>query len=133
MKQTKTIPFNWELYNNNRDKYKVVTCDGDEVNQLTKFEGITSFPFIGCHVSNGIHVLRGWQIDGKFLESPEQHRNDLQLQYEEEVVESWVNLYYSNDDGSLYLGHIFKCEYDCKSVGNSQDNYIKTINLNDLV
>ncbi len=33
MKQTKTIPFNWEEYNNNRDKYKVVTRDGDEVNQ----------------------------------------------------------------------------------------------------
>jgi hypothetical protein len=131
MKQTKTIPFDWELYNNNRDKYKVVTRDGDEVNQLTKFEGITSFAFIGCHVPNGIHVLRGWQIDGKFYEGAE-YRLDLLLQYEEEVFESWVNLY-RKDDGSLYLGHIFKCEYDCKSVGNSQYNYIKTINLNDLV
>ncbi|MEY3531859.1 MAG: hypothetical protein RLY68_861, partial [Actinomycetota bacterium] len=40
MKQTKTIPFDWEEYNSNRDKYKVVTRDGDEVTQLTKFDTI---------------------------------------------------------------------------------------------
>jgi hypothetical protein len=132
MKQTKTIPFNWEEYNNNRDKYKVVTRDGDEVTQLTKFEGITSFPFVGCHVPNGIHVLRGWQIDGKFLECPEQHRNDLQLQYEEEVVGSWVNLYRADND-LINTSVAFITEEAAKSIGIYTKGYIKTINLNDLV
>ena len=131
MKQTKTIPFNWELYNNNRDKYKIVTRNGDEVTQLTKFEGITSFVFIGCHVPNGIHVLRGWQIDGKFLESPEQHRNDLFLQHEEDVKGSWVNLYWNND-GSIFTSATYDSEGLAKKSGGSQ-NYIKTINLDDLV
>jgi hypothetical protein len=130
MKQTKTIPFNWELYNNNPDKYKVVTRDGDEVNQLTKFEGITSFAFIGCHVPNGIHVLRGWQIDGKFYEGAE-YRLDLQLQYEEEVKGSWVNLYWNND-GSIFTSATYDFEGLAKKSGGSQ-NYIKTINLDDLV
>ena len=131
MKQTKTIPFDWELYNNNRDKYKVVTRDGDEVNQLTKFEGITSFAFIGCHVPNGIHVLRGWQIDGKFYEGAE-YRLDLQLQYEEDVVESWVNLY-KTDDGFISTSATFISKESARSIGICVKGYFKTINLNNLV
>lgn len=132
MKQTKTIPFDWDEYNNNREKYTVVTRGGDEVTQLTKFEGITSFPFVGCHVPNGIHVLRGWQIDGKFLECPEQHRNDLQLQYEEEVVESWVNLY-KTDDGLISTSATFISKESARSIGICVKGYFKTINLDNLV
>ena len=131
MKQTKTIPFNWELYNNNRDKYKIVTRNGDEVTQLTKFEGITSFVFIGCHVPNGIHVLRGWQIDGKFYKGTE-YRHDLQLQYEEEVKESWVNLYREHNN-QIITSRPFFTKYQAESYGKQHSDYIKTINLNDLV
>ena len=130
MKHTKTIPFDWEEYNNNRDKYKVLTRDGDEVTQLTKFEGITGFSFIGCHVSSGIHVLGGWQIYGKFYEGAE-YRLDLQLQYEEEVKGSWVNLYWNND-GSIFTSATYDSEGLAKKSGGSQ-NYIKTINLDNLV
>ena len=131
MKQTKTIPFDWELYNNNRDKYKVVTRDGYEVTQLTKFEGITSFAFIGCHVPNGIDVLRGWQIDGKFYEGAE-YRLDLQLQYEEDAVESWVNLYKTND-GFISTSATFISKESARSIGICVKGYFKTINLNNLV
>jgi hypothetical protein len=127
MKQTKTIPFDWELYNNNRDKYKVVTCDGREITQLTKFENVQNESLIGVlenrttkwHL-NGLHYR---EVNSKY---------DLQLQYEEEVVESWVNLY-KGCDGVLYTSPPYLNEQIAKEVSLGIKGYIKTINLNDLV
>ncbi len=127
MKQTKTIPFNWEEYNNNRDKYKVVTRGGDEVNQLTKFETTNKFPWVGVV----LHELKSFYIDGKYLESGDSIF-DLQLQYEEEVVESWVNLY-STHDGFISTSATFISKESARSIGICTKGYVKTINLNDLV
>ena len=126
MKQTKTIPFDWEEYNNNRDKYKVVTCDGDEVNQLTNF-GCTKIPLRA--VSNG--EIYSYALDGKSL-SYSNSRFDLKLQYEEEVVESWVNLY-RTDDGLISTSATFISKESARSIGIYVKGYFKTINLNDLV
>ena len=38
MKVTKTIPFNWHTYQQDKEKYKLVTREGHPVNQLTKFD-----------------------------------------------------------------------------------------------
>ena len=125
MKQTKTIPFDWELYNNNREKYKVVTRGDDEVTQLTNF-GCTEIP-LRC-VFNG--EIYSYALDGKSL-SYSNSRFDLQLQYEEEVKESWVNLYWNND-GRIFTSATYDSEELAEKSGGSQ-NYIKTINLDDLV
>jgi hypothetical protein len=127
MKQTKTIPFDWEEYNNNCDKYKVVTCDGREITQLTKFENVQNESLVGVlenrttkwHL-NGLHYR---EVNSKY---------DLQLQYEEEVVESWVNLY-KTDDGLISTSATFISKESARSIGICVKGYFKTINLNDLV
>jgi len=124
MKQTKTIPFDWDLYNNNRDKYKVVTRCGDEVTQLINFE-CTELP-LRCVIDGEIH---SFGVDGKYLSYS--NGFDLLLQYEEEVVESWVNLYYNNE-GGLFTSVTHDTCKEAKKSANTV-NYIKTINLNDLV
>jgi hypothetical protein len=126
MKQTKTIPFDWELYNNNRDKYKVVTRNDDEVTQLINFE-CTQIPLRA--VFNG--EIYSYALDGKSL-SYSNSRFDLLLQYEEEVVESWVNLY-RTDDGLISTSATFISKESARSIGICVKGYFKTINLNDLV
>lgn len=90
MKQTKTIPFDWELYNNNRDKYEVVTRGGDEVTELTKFKGLTNTI---AGVKTG-HLL-AWNLNGTTNNNYEETNFDLFLQYEEEVknTESDASVY----------------------------------------
>lgn len=128
MKQTKTIPFDWEEYNNNREKYKIFTRDGDEVTQLTKFEITTDCTLVGILLNE----LKFFYINGKYLETRE-HGFDLFLHYEEDVVESWVNLYYNNDDGRISTSGSFLTKEDAKSIGICVKGYFKTINLNDLI
>ncbi len=125
MKQTKTIPFDWEEYNNNRDKYKVVTRGGDEVNQLTNFEIVHDCPLVGILLGQ----VEYFYINGKYLGISDSI-NDLQLQYEEEVMESWVNLY--RNGGAIALVFVHTSEEEAK-MSATKLNYIKTINLNDLV
>jgi hypothetical protein len=127
MKQTKTIPFDWEEYNNNRDKYKVVTRNGDEVTQLTKFECVGTFYSLRGVLN---HCICSFFENGKWLEASTTFK-DLELQYEEEVKGSWVNLYWNND-GSIFTSATYDFEGLAKKSGRSQ-NYIKTINLDDLV
>ncbi len=93
MKQTKTIPFDWEEYNSNRDKYKVVTRDGDEVTQLTKFERLPLLPVL-MGVEGGVTLIR-WTESGHFRLNKSYSDFDLQLQYEEEVknTESDASVY----------------------------------------
>jgi hypothetical protein len=126
MKQTKTIPFDWEKYNNNREKYKVVTRSGDVVKQLTNFEDIRSFSLKGTIDGD----LKSWSLNGDFFHVTKS-QDDLQLQYEEEVFESWVNLYKA-DDGTLYTSNTYTSKNYAENSRNP-GNYIKTINLNDLV
>jgi hypothetical protein len=88
MKKIKTIPFDWEKYNNNRYKYKVVTRDGDEVTQLINF-GCTDQP-LRCVIDGKIY---SYPKDGKYLSYI--NRFDLLLQYKEEVenTESDASVY----------------------------------------
>lgn len=130
MKQIKTIPFDWEKYNNNRDKYKVVTRDGDEVTQLTKFERLPLLPVL-MGVEGGVTLIR-WTESGHFRLNKSYSDLDLQLQYKEEVVESWVNLYLEPNN-KIIASRTFHTKYQAESYGKQHNEYIKTINLNDLV
>jgi hypothetical protein len=127
MKQTKTIPFDWEEYNNNRDKYKVVTRNGDEITQLTKFKIQQDYYLVGVNS----YGLVKWKKTGTYL-CNQMHNNDLFLEHEEEVVESWVNLY-RTDDGLISTSATFITKEAAKSIGICVKGYFKTINLNDLV
>lgn len=127
MKQTKTIPFDWEEYNNNRDKYKVVTHNGDEVTQLTKFENVHNEPLVGILENR----TNKWLLNG-FHDREVNGGYDLQLQYEEEVVESWVNLL-KDENGRIVVSVIYPTKFSAERIGDRFSNYIKTINLNDLV
>jgi hypothetical protein len=128
MKQIKTIPFDWEEYNNNRDKYKVVTRNGDEVTQLTKFEEVSSYSSL-IGVKN--KLLYSWYDKGQFA-SERESNFDLQLQYEEDVVESWVNLYMDHNS-RLATSPVYPNEQIAKKISINTMNYIKTINLNELI
>ncbi len=127
MKQTKTIPFDWEEYNSNRDKYKVVTRDGDEVNQIINFENVHNEPLVGVLANR----TNKWHLNGLHYREVNSGY-DLQLQYEEEVVESWVNLY-STHDGFISTSATFISKESARSIGICTKGYVKTINLNDLV
>ena len=130
MKTTKTIPFDWELYNNNRDKYKVVTKSGKEVTQLTLFKRDSPFKLVGI-IMNNIYT---WTENGHYNGDEEDSYDDLQLQYEEEVVERWVNVY-ENEYGGRCVGRIYSLKEDTMrehARSFSTSKLIKTINLNDL-
>lgn len=129
MKQTKTITFDWELYNNNRDKYKVITRDGDEVTQLTKFVRYKDHSVL-VGVRNNT-LLTTWHANGNWSGLGITDI-DLQLQYEEEVVESWMNLHYNND-GRIITSGTYPSKELAEMVICAAPNFIKTINLNDLV
>lgn len=119
MKQTKTIPFKWELYNNNRDKYTVIHRNsGKKLIKLAKYEGLEGV----YEGSDGWDYRHGDGVDPY----------NLQLQYEEEVVESWVYLYYNND-GSISPSFVYNSEELAKKAAERSQSYIATINLNDLV
>lgn len=82
MKKTRTIHFNWEEYNSNREKYKVVTQDLKKIKQLTLFERTPSLPIlVGIQ---GV-TLTTWTESGHFRLDKSYSYYDLQLQYEEEV------------------------------------------------
>ena len=129
MKTTKTIPFDWELYNSNREKYVVRTKEGNVITQLVKFEDIASIDVL---YGKRNQTIRSWDIKGNYSDKPNIH--DLQLEYEEEVGESWVNVY-ENEYGGRCVGRIYSLKEDTMrehARSFSTSKLIKTINLNDL-
>jgi hypothetical protein len=129
MKQTKTIPFDWEEYNNNRDKYKVVTRDGDEVTQLTKFD-TTEDMCLRCIIRGSI---ASYNVYGIHFYSGGISQYDLQLQYEEEVREVWIMII-QTEDGTR---RVVNAHYHTKEKAINASNFIEgkliaTINLYDL-
>ncbi len=131
MKQTKTIPFDWEEYNNNRDKYKVVTRDGDEVTQLTKFERLPLLPVL-MGVEGGVTLIR-WTESGHFRLNKSYSDFDLQLQYEEEVRELWI-IIIQKEDGTRRVvnAHYLTKERAIDASNVIEGKLIATINLYDL-
>ena len=73
---------------------KVITREGNEVTQLTKFE----------NVRQDVEPLRGvvesivctWSIDGRFYKDGEDHRRDLFMG--PQTREGWINIYPTEDN-----------------------------------
>ena len=118
----KTKPFNLEEALNGA---KVVTRDGLEVKELTKFEGLVGGPIAG--VMGG--VLNTWTEQGKYYKDKESN-SDLFLAAEPQRV--YVNVYYLN--GKLLIS---ACQYNSLPAAKlyiSDDvdmKYIKTIEITD--
>jgi hypothetical protein len=107
---------------------KVVTRDGHEVTQLTKFESVNDdYPVIGVLDNN----LQAWTTQGKFNTNHGESDADLFLAVEPQRV--WVNVFKGNI-GNLYVGFT---TYDSKEMAiRCKDNlnpesYIKTIEITD--
>lgn len=118
----KTKEFNLEEALNGA---KVVTRDGREVTQLTKFKTIEEHCLYGV-LENEIH---SWHKNGVFYKHTK-NNTDLFLAVEPQRI--WVNVFYNNN--LLWVGNV--C-YDSKeraeenAISNSNIKYIKTIEITD--
>jgi hypothetical protein len=118
MKHVKSIPFDWETYNKNKDnvvrKYKVVTITGREVTQLTEFE---------CN--NDLNLV-GVTPNGDLMRTRAEH---LYLQYEVDLQEQWVNVYLSPSNRLLLSSETFETKNIAEVIGKAKANYLTTIDL----
>lgn len=115
MKVTKTIPFNWERYNADKKKYKVITRSGDEVTQLISFDEVdTDFALTGV-LKNSV---KSWRLDG-FYHSDGETINPIDLvslEWEEDIVESTSGLTIDENTSDGY--HTFKELYEFRKAFN---------------
>ena len=103
---------------------KVVTREGDEVTQLSKFETDSDYCLYG--VVNG--VVKDWTIDGKYrLETPECSK-DLFIVGKVESI--WVNVY-RNIYNDLYAGQCYKSKEHALNNIDKTVEYLKTIEITD--
>jgi hypothetical protein len=104
---------------------KVVTRDGREVLELTKFENLGELPLVG--VVDG--DLETWSIKGKYSRDI---ASNMDLFIVGEVQSIWVNLY-TTRDGGIQLGHCYKIKEEAEYDGKGSSSYIKTIEITDEV
>jgi hypothetical protein len=101
----------------------VITRDGKEVTQLTKFDLTeTSYLIFGILEND----VRRWTIEGKYLLG-EEDRNDLFMKPEENAI--WVNVY-KRSDGRLFVD---SCSFQSEAAAKigMGSNYLKTIKIDD--
>jgi hypothetical protein len=110
---------------------KVVTRDGGEVTQLTKFE--TGHPY--CHLYGVVdNRVYQWNVQGKF--NPKilgEHNLDLFLSAEPKRI--WVNVF-MNIHGDLWVGgnQYNSLQEAYKNADDDVDRqYIKTIEITDQI
>jgi hypothetical protein len=102
---------------------KVVTRDGREVTQLTKFECL-SLDSLGGVLDN---QLRTWTTQGLFIPNYGESDADLFLAVEPKRI--WVNVLKIN--GHIGLGAIGYTKEEAKMKNIHMDKYIKTIEITD--
>lgn len=116
----KTKPFNLEEALNGA---KVVTRDGREVLQLTKFECLNLYSLVG--VVDG--AIQKWTSEGIFDNQISESHLDLFLAVEPQRI--WVNVYKFN--GQIGLGAIGYTREEAINKNRYIDEYIKTIEITD--
>jgi hypothetical protein len=103
---------------------KVVTRDGREVSQLTKFECINLYSLVG--VVDG--VIKRWTEQGKFDTEPvEESHLDLFIAVEPKRI--WVNVYVSHD--TIQTSANYNTLEAAKKAIQENLKYIKTIEITD--
>jgi hypothetical protein len=104
---------------------KVITRDGREVSQLTKFETYDKFCLYGL-VDEQVYC---WSIKGEYSDNSS---CSMDLFIQGEVQSIWVNLY-TTRDGGIQLGHCYKIKEEAEYDGKGSSGYIKTIEITDEV
>jgi hypothetical protein len=111
---------------------KVVTRDGREVTQLTKFEDVGKYPLVGVLEGD----VKTWTIKGYYLDGWKELNADLFI--EGKVQSVWVNIYKNKYNGEIFIGcDRYKSKED--AINNTYDKfhttseYIKTIEITDEV
>jgi hypothetical protein len=108
---------------------KVVTRDGREVLELTKFENLGELPLVG--VIDG--YLETWTIKGQYSEIGP---SKMDLFLEDKVQSICVNIYKNKNNGEIFIGYNrYKSKED--AINDTYDKfhtkseYIKTIEITD--
>jgi hypothetical protein len=107
---------------------KVVTRDGREVTQLSKFDTYDKFCLYGV-VDDEVEF---WSIEGRYSEYS---TSNMDLYIMAEVARGWLNIF-KNQYGNLYVGYTV---YESKEMavrckdGRDPEKYIKTIEITDEV
>jgi hypothetical protein len=102
---------------------KVVTRDGREVQQLTKFEGSTDYQLAGVMDGN----LQTWTEQGGYYTDRE---SDLDLFLTVKPKRIWVNVYIFHNTLQIGGRTYNTLKAAKKSIGQNP-NYIKTIEITD--
>jgi len=105
---------------------KVVTRDGREVLELTKFENLGELPLVG--VVDG--DLETWSIKGKYSRDI---ASNMDLCIVGKVQSIWVNIYKKSNNGEIYIGsQRYKSKQNAiNAVSKGNQEYIKTIEITD--
>lgn len=98
---------------------KVVTRDGREVTQLTKFDTCRDWCLIGLLDGD----FRSYDVNGKYKRNEESDK-DLFMAHEKQSI--WVNVY-SSEKGKLFCLTYYSKQEANKS--QSSANFIKTIEI----
>ena len=116
----KTKPFNLEEALNGA---KVVTLDGREVTQLTKF----NTDEIHCIYAVIDKSVKKFDIDG--YEHYVTKRSLPTLMMAVDPISAWVNVYI--DDNKIWLGHLYPSKEEAIEKITNRCTYIKTIQITD--
>lgn len=118
----KTKPFNLEEALKGA---KVVTRDGGEVKELTKFENLKDYPLVGVLDTE----LKTWTTEGKYS-AYDLGQSYLDLFLAVEPIRIYKNVYRSID-GGIELGASHKTKEQAVKQGSDAKDYIKTIEITD--
>ena len=102
MKTTKTIPFDWDFYQVNKDKCRVITREKlpSLVTEVVRLNSLKNQQLVG--VVNG--DCYRWNIDGTYRYSGHGFsERDLRLEVIEEALESWIAILEHEETGKRKL------------------------------
>lgn len=106
---------------------KVVTRDGREVTELSKFTSVSNYPLVG--VLGG--WISNWTIDGMFREDIKESDADLFLAVEPKSIYKIYKNVYRSIDGGIELGSSFLTREQAITYITDNETYIKTIEITD--
>ena len=105
---------------------KVVTRDGREVTQLSKFDTYLNLCLYGV-VDDEVEC---WTIDGQYYP---RGTSNMDLYIVGKVQSIWVNIYKKSNNGEMYIGsQRYKSKQNAiNAVSKEDQEYIKTIEITD--
>ena len=104
---------------------RVITRDGREVTQLSKFDTYLNLCLYGV-VDDEVEC---WTIDGQYYP---RGTSNMDLYIVAKVQSIWVNVYKNQKDGKISIGYNqYKSKDDAEQKGVCNSSYFKTIEITD--